>query len=97
VGIQGRSASGLALVRVIVGVQLGEVPPLVRRLIFGEDRVDRACLIDVAQRVGFTLEEIRELLASDHGPAHQRLRHLAARKLPEIDALIRHAGAVVTS
>jgi MerR family redox-sensitive transcriptional activator SoxR len=56
--------------------------------------VRRLAIIDVAQRVGFTLEEIRELLASDHGPAHQRLRHLAARKLPEIDSLIQRAGTV---
>ena len=61
---------------------------------YGPDVIRRLAIIDVAQRVGFTLVEIRELLASEHGAAHQRLRHLAARKLPEIDALIRHAGAV---
>jgi MerR family redox-sensitive transcriptional activator SoxR len=61
---------------------------------YSPDVVRRLAIIDVAQRVGFTLEEIRELLASDHGPAHQRLRHLAARKLPEIDSLIQRAGTV---
>jgi MerR family redox-sensitive transcriptional activator SoxR len=61
---------------------------------YSPDVVRRLGIIDVAQRVGFTLEEIRELLASHDGPAHQRLRDLAERKLPDIDELIRRANAV---
>jgi DNA-binding transcriptional MerR regulator len=43
----------------------------------------RLGIIDAAQRVGFTLEEIRDLLASRDQPAHERLRQLAVLKLPE--------------
>jgi DNA-binding transcriptional MerR regulator len=44
----------------------------------------RLAIIDAAQRVGFTLEEIRDLLSSREGRAHERLRDLALLKLPEI-------------
>jgi MerR family redox-sensitive transcriptional activator SoxR len=54
----------------------------------------RLAIIDAAQRVGFSLEEIRDLLGSRDGPAHERLRRLALRKLPEIDRLIVRATAV---
>lgn len=54
----------------------------------------RLAIIDAAQRVGFSLEEIGDLLGSRHGPAHERLRRLALRKLPEIDALILRATTV---
>jgi MerR family redox-sensitive transcriptional activator SoxR len=56
--------------------------------------VRRLGIIDVAQRVGFTLDEIRELLSTEHGTADQRLRRLAERKLPDIDELIERASAV---
>lgn len=58
------------------------------------DVVRRLGIIAVAQRVGFTLDEIRELLNTDHGTAHQQLRRLADRKLPDIDELIQRANAV---
>jgi MerR family redox-sensitive transcriptional activator SoxR len=51
-------------------------------------------IIDAAQRVGFTLDEIRELLGSRDRPALERVRQLAQRKLPEVDALIERATAV---
>jgi redox-sensitive transcriptional activator SoxR len=54
----------------------------------------RLAIIDAAQRVGFSLEEIHDLLGSRHGPAHERLRRLALRKLPEIDELILRATTV---
>jgi DNA-binding transcriptional MerR regulator len=54
----------------------------------------RLAIIDAAQRVGFSLEEIHDLLGSRHGPAHERLRQLALRKLPEIDELILRATTV---
>jgi MerR family redox-sensitive transcriptional activator SoxR len=53
-------------------------------------------VIDVAKRAGFTLAEVRLLLDSvDAGaPAHEPLRSLAARKLPEIEATIERAQAM---
>jgi MerR family redox-sensitive transcriptional activator SoxR len=50
--------------------------------------------IDVAQQVGFTLDEIRQLLHADGEPAHLVVRRLAESKLPEIDELIRRATAI---
>jgi len=54
----------------------------------------RLAIIDAAQRVGFTLEEIRDLLGSRGQPAHERLRQLAVLKLPELDDLIARATSV---
>jgi MerR family redox-sensitive transcriptional activator SoxR len=54
----------------------------------------RLAIIDAAQHVGFSLEEIKDLLGSRDGPAHERLRRLALHKLPEIDELIIRATAV---
>jgi MerR family redox-sensitive transcriptional activator SoxR len=55
--------------------------------------VKRLGIITAAKRAGFSLDEISALLASaDTGmPVHEKLRRLAARKLPEVDALIDHA------
>lgn len=63
---------------------------------FGIDVVRRLGVIDVAKQAGFSLDEIRALLDSiDRGaPAHEELRALAARKLPEMDALIERARAM---
>jgi hypothetical protein len=50
-------------------------------------------VLEVAKRAGFTLDEARLLLQrTDAGtPAFESLRELAARKLPEFDALIGRA------
>jgi MerR family redox-sensitive transcriptional activator SoxR len=63
---------------------------------FGADTVRRLQVIGVAKQAGFSLEEIRALLDSiDRGaPAHEELRALAARKLPEVDTLIERARAM---
>lgn len=63
---------------------------------FTEETIQRLRIIDVAKQAGFSLEEVGVLLASvDEGaPAHEQLRALAARKLPEVDALIARAGAM---
>lgn len=60
------------------------------------DVVQRLAVIDAAKRAGFTLEEIRELLDGLDGalPSAQRWQAMAARKLPEIDAVIRDAQRV---
>ena len=60
---------------------------------YGPDTVRRLAIIDAAQRVGFSLEEIRKLFA-DYGLAHERLRELAERKLPDIEELIQRAMTV---
>lgn len=63
---------------------------------FGEETVQRLQVIGIAQRAGFTLDEVKALLTStDRGaPAHEQLQALAARKLPELDALIDRAEAM---
>ena len=61
---------------------------------YAEDVLRRLAIIDAAQRVGFTLEEIRDLLGSRDQPAHERLRQLAVLKLPELDDLIARATSV---
>lgn len=60
---------------------------------YGPDAVRRLEVLAVAKRAGFTLDETRVLLqTADAGtPAHRALRELAARKLPEIEALIARA------
>jgi DNA-binding transcriptional MerR regulator len=60
-------------------------PEVLRRLAF----------IDAAQRIGFTLDEVGDLLA-DRGdePAHERVRELALLKLPELEQLIQRATQV---
>ena len=63
---------------------------------FGPEAVRRLRVIEVAKQAGFSLEEVRGLLDSIDGgaPAHQELQVLAARKLPEMDALIKRAQAM---
>jgi MerR family redox-sensitive transcriptional activator SoxR len=60
---------------------------------YGPDAVRRLEVLDVAKRAGFTLDEARLLLQrTDAGsPAFESVRELAARKLPEVDDLIRRA------
>jgi MerR family transcriptional regulator, redox-sensitive transcriptional activator SoxR len=63
---------------------------------YGEDVLNRLAIVDVAQRAGLSLDEIRGLTGPDNrgGPAGDRIRELAERKLPDIDALIARAKAV---
>ena len=63
---------------------------------YGPEVLERLAVIDTAQRAGLTLEEIRDLLdGADAGePVGDRLRELAERKLPEVEALIARAEAV---
>ena len=60
------------------------------------DTVERLRVIGVAKRAGFSLDEAKLLLATadSSDPAYARLRELALRKLPEIDALIGRAQAM---
>jgi MerR family redox-sensitive transcriptional activator SoxR len=63
---------------------------------YSERALGRLRIIDVAQHAGFSLDEIKILLAStDAGaPAHEQLQQLAARKLPDVDALIERAQII---
>ena len=54
----------------------------------------RLALIDVSQRAGLSLAEIGELLRAGEAPISQRLEELAAKKLPEVEGLIRRAEAM---
>jgi MerR family transcriptional regulator, redox-sensitive transcriptional activator SoxR len=50
-------------------------------------------IIGAAQRAGLSLDDVRELLAASQGNGRvsERLRAIARRKLPEVDALIERA------
>lgn len=61
---------------------------------YDESVLRRLAIIDVARRAGLSLGEIRDLIAADADPLGGRLRELAERKLPEIDALIDRAHRV---
>jgi DNA-binding transcriptional MerR regulator len=79
--------------------RVGVLPPPERtsgRRRYREEVLHRLAIIDVAQRAGFTLDEIRDLT----GPANQgrtageRIRELAEHKLPDIETLIARAQAM---
>ena len=61
---------------------------------YDESVLRRLSVIDVAQRAGLSLDEIRELVEHGNDPMSDRLRELADRRLPEIDALIERAQRV---
>lgn len=54
----------------------------------------RLAVIDVSQRAGLSLDEIRELVEAGAQPASDRLQAIAAQKLPEVEALISRAEAM---
>lgn len=54
----------------------------------------RLAMIDVSQRAGLSLDEIRELLDAGSDPISAHMQDLAARKLPEVEALIERAEAM---
>jgi MerR family redox-sensitive transcriptional activator SoxR len=79
--------------------EIGLLPPAPR--VSGQRRYDasvlrRLTVIDVAQRAGLSLTEIRALLDAGTDPMSERLRALAERRLPEIEALIDRAERVRT-
>ena len=61
---------------------------------YDETVLRRLAVIDVAQRAGLMLDEIKELVEHGNDPMSARLRELADRRLPEIDALIDRAQRV---
>ena len=77
---------------------IGLLPPARRlkgRRVYPAATVRRIALIKMAQRAGFTLAEIRQLLDTDTGRgATRQWRTLAERKIPELDRFIRRTQAL---
>lgn len=92
------ASSGVAASAIRYYESLGVLPEPSRTS--GQRRYDQEVLrrlevIDVAQRAGFSLEEIRDLfVCSEQEEASGRLQALARRKLPEVEALIARAEAM---
>ena len=63
---------------------------------YSADTVRTLAVIETGQRAGLTLDDIRALLSATPGDqtAIERLREVAARKLPEITALIERSEIV---
>jgi MerR family transcriptional regulator, redox-sensitive transcriptional activator SoxR len=61
---------------------------------YDESVLRRLAVIDVAQRAGLSLHEITELVRAGNEPISDELRDIAARKLPDIEALIDRAQRV---
>jgi MerR family redox-sensitive transcriptional activator SoxR len=79
--------------------QIGLLPPADRvggRRVYSADTVRTLAVIETGQRAGLSLDEIGALLSSspDDQAAIERLREVAARKLPEITALIERSQIV---
>jgi MerR family mercuric resistance operon transcriptional regulator len=64
---------------------------------YGEGDLRRLHFIRRAQRAGFTLEEIAELLALDSGHDRARVRALAGERLAALDARIAELEAARTA
>ena len=63
---------------------------------YTDDVLRRLAIVDVAQRAGLSLGEIRDLTgpSSRDRRASERIRELADHKLPAVEALIQRAHAV---
>ena len=72
--------------------RIGLMPPARRvsgQRRYGPETVQRLGLLKAAKRLGFTLEETRQLLAAEaEGEPADQMRALASRKLAAVDALI---------
>ena len=90
-----RAGVRVSLIRYYEGIGLlPESERLSGQRRYDETVLRRLAVIDVAQRAGLSLEEIRELVEHGNDPMNERLRELAERRLPEIDALIERAQRV---
>jgi MerR family redox-sensitive transcriptional activator SoxR len=89
--------AGIATSRIRYYESVGVLPEPQResgRRRYSPDVLRQLATIAVAQQVGFSLAEIRQLLHANGEPAHLVVQRLAERKLPEIDELIRRATAI---
>lgn len=55
---------------------------------YGDEDVRRLRFIRKAQQAGFTLEEIRELIALDSGHDHHRAHEMAEKRIAKLDEQI---------
>ena len=77
--------------------EIGLLPEVEResgQRVYDASILRRLALIDVSQRAGLSLDEIRELLDAGTDPISEKLQDLAARKLPEVERLIQRAEAM---
>lgn len=79
--------------------QIGVIPEAERvsgQRRYGEEILHRLSIVDIAQRAGLTLDEIRDLTGptTREKDAGGRLRAIADEKLPHIESLIERAQAV---
>ncbi len=79
--------------------QIGLLPPATRvngRRTYGPDILRTLAVIEIGQRAGLALDEVKALLSAAPGDqaAIERLREVAERKLPEITALIERSQIV---
>lgn len=89
--------AGVATSQIRYYERIGLLPAPER--VSGQRRYDAAVLrrlavIDVAQRAGLSLDEIRTLIEHANVPMSDVLRDLSDTKLPEIDALINRTQRV---
>jgi MerR family transcriptional regulator, redox-sensitive transcriptional activator SoxR len=75
-----------------IGV-LPEPPRVSGQRRYEESVLHRLSIVDVAQRAGLTLDEIRDLTGAA-APVAERIHQLAEEKLPQVEALIARAEAV---
>jgi MerR family redox-sensitive transcriptional activator SoxR len=67
------------------------------RRTYDEDTLRRLEIVDIGQRAGLSLADVRELTGSDPTTTtSERLHEIAARRLPEIEELIARATTVRT-
>jgi MerR family redox-sensitive transcriptional activator SoxR len=92
------SRAGVRASRIRYYEQVGVLPPPERaggQRRYSDDVLHRLAIIQVAQRAGLSLDEIRDLTHPENGQsAGEGIRALAERKLPDIEALIERAQAV---
>jgi MerR family redox-sensitive transcriptional activator SoxR len=78
--------------------RLGVLPKTVRvsgRRQYDDGVVERLAIVKFAKQVGFTMDEVRDLLDGiDRRPPPERWRRMAERKLTEVAQLITDAKAI---
>jgi MerR family redox-sensitive transcriptional activator SoxR len=95
------SRAGLNTSHIRYYERIGVLPEPARvagRRHYDEEVLHRLAIVDVAQRAGFTLSEIRDLTGPGNRDvtAGERIRELAEQKLPEIESLLARTQAVKT-
>jgi MerR family transcriptional regulator, redox-sensitive transcriptional activator SoxR len=91
------AAAGVRTSRIRYYESVGVLPQPARvsgRRRYTARTVSQLATIQIAQQVGFSLDEIRDLIAPGREPTHARLQELARRTLPEIDRVIQRAVAI---